>query len=86
MVAMVGSNTAADLKGSEGTLLTFSGNGSLYRQAVTPVKPGGSITHWAISSSFVGDGGSDLVLCTFNSSAHCHQPSFPQNFDYRVFV
>ena len=51
----------------------FSGNGSLHRQAVTPMKPGGGITHGAISSSFVGDKGSGLMLCTFDSSAHCHQ-------------
>ena len=69
MVATVGSITAAVLKGFGGTSWTFSGNGSLCRQAVTPMKPGGSVTCQAISSSFVGDGGSDLVLCTFNSSA-----------------
>ena len=73
IVAMVGSNTAAILKGSGDTLQNFSGDGSLCRHAVTPMNPGGGVTRWAVSSSFVSDGGSDLVLCTFNSSAHCCQ-------------
>ena len=50
----VGTNTAAILNGSWCTLSTFSGNWSLLRQAVTPMKPGGSITCWTISSSFYG--------------------------------
>ena len=69
IVAMVGSITAAIPKGSGGTSQAFSGNGSLCKQAVTPRKPGGSGTHWGISSTFMGDVGSDLVLWAFNSSA-----------------
>ena len=73
MVTTVGSITAAILKGSWGTSQAFFSNGSLCKQAVTPRKPGCGVTHWAISSTFVGDVGSDLVLCTFNSSACCCQ-------------
>ena len=73
IVAMVGSTTAAICKGSRGTSQAFSGDGSFHKQAITPRKPGGGVTHQAISSTFVGDVGSDLVLWTFNSSsAHWH--------------
>ena len=72
MDAMVGANIAAILKGSWGTSWTFSGGESLCRQAATPMKPGGSITHQTISSSFGGDGGSDLVICGVNSFGCCH--------------
>ena len=72
MVATMGTNTAAILKGSWGTLQTFSGNWSHCRQAVTPVKPGGSVTCQTTSNSLVGDGSSDLVTCIFDSSGHHH--------------
>ena len=62
IIATVGSITAAICKGSRGTSQAFSGDGLLCRQAVTPRKPGGGVTHWAISSAFVDDVGSDLMF------------------------
>ena len=63
--------------GAQTLLLSLRGPGALceFFLAMGPsslVKPRGGVTYQVISSSFVGDGGSDLMLCTFDSSGCCH--------------
>ena len=62
IVATVGSITAAICKGSGGASWAFSSDGSFHKQAITPKKPGGGVTCWAISSTFICGVGSDFVL------------------------
>ena len=62
IVATVGSITAAICKGSGGASWAFSGNGSFHKQVITPRKPEGGVTCQTISSTFIGDVGSDFVL------------------------
>ena len=62
LIVTMGSITAAIHKGSGGTSQAFSSDGLLCRQAVTPRKPEGGVTCWAVSSTLVGDMGSDLMF------------------------
>ena len=49
-----------------------------FRHAVMLAKPGGSISHWAMSSSLVGEGGSDQVVDTLSSLDGGFGQPFPQ--------
>ena len=46
----------------------------------------GGVTHWAISSTFMCDVGSDLCFVPSTHLATVVKPSSPQNFDYKVSV
>ena len=68
IVATLGTDTTAILNGSGGTLQTSSGDWSLCKHAVTPIKPSSGIACQTISNFLVGKGGSDWVANTLSSS------------------
>ena len=86
MVTTVGTNTAAILNGSWGTLQTSSGDWSLCKQAVTLIKPGSGITHQTISNSLVGDGGLTGWSAPLAHWFEVVKPAFPLNSDYDAFA
>ena len=71
MVAMVGPNTAAILKAPGALHEPFLVMGpSAGKQSLPWSQEAVSLTGWS-PALFVGDGGSDLMICTFDSSGCC---------------
>ena len=67
IVTTAGPNITAILNGFGGTSQTSSGDWSLCKHTVTPMKPGSGIAHWTTSDSLVGEGGSYWMADTLNS-------------------